>query len=99
MRGHGHAVTAQRGQALELRRGELVRLVPGRSVRGYFGLHITAHGVLHGTVVFAQQHDESLGKVKRWLADCNRLPSIWRSVQPLNGNAIAGRREATRIGP
>jgi hypothetical protein len=54
--GHGHAVAAQRGQALQLRRRELVALVPGGGVRGDLGLHVAAHGVLHGEVVFTQQH-------------------------------------------
>jgi hypothetical protein len=61
LRGHGHAVAAQLGQALQGGLRELVALVPGGGVRGDLALHVGAHGVLHGQVVFGQQHWGLLG--------------------------------------
>ena len=43
-------------QAAQLRGRKLVALVPGRGMRRDLGLHILAHGVLHGLVVFTEQH-------------------------------------------
>ena len=57
---HGHAVAAQVGQAAQRGGGEGVALVPRRGVRRHFGLHIGAHGILHGAVVIGQQHAGTL---------------------------------------
>jgi hypothetical protein len=55
--GHGHAVAAELGQALELRLGgEVVGLSQAAACGAIFGLHVGAHGVLHGQVVFGEQH-------------------------------------------
>mmetsp|Transcript_5031 Transcript_5031/g.18550 ORF Transcript_5031/g.18550 Transcript_5031/m.18550 type:complete len:563 (+) Transcript_5031:3103-4791(+) len=56
--GHGHAIAAQGGQALELLGREVVGLVPGGGMGRDLGLHEGADGVLHGEVVFGEEHGE-----------------------------------------
>ena len=57
---HRHAVAAEFGQAAQRGGGEGVALVPGGRMRRHFGLHIGAHGILHGAVVIGQQHAGTL---------------------------------------
>ena len=54
--GHGHPVAAQGRQAFEFQVWKVVLLVPARRVRGDLVLHIRAHGILDGAMVFTEQH-------------------------------------------
>ena len=54
--GHRHAVAAERRQAAQLGSREVAVLVPARACGAISVLHVGAHGVLHGAVVFTEQH-------------------------------------------
>jgi len=63
--GHGHAVAAERGQALQFFLRKVRLAVPARGMRRDVVLHERAHRVLDRDMVFAEQHGGLLGTVGR----------------------------------
>ena len=53
---HGHAVAAERGEALQFGLGEVRLAVPAGSVRRDLRLHVAAHRLLDGAMVVVEDH-------------------------------------------